>query len=51
VDRLRTVRYGSARYSVPGTFIGRRVELAVLEGELVITHRGGDRSPSAGRSG
>ncbi len=41
VDRLRTVRYGSARYSVPGTFIGRRVELAVLGGELVITHRGG----------
>ena len=42
VDRLRTVRYGSARYSVPGTFIGRRVELVVLGGELVITHRGGE---------
>lgn len=40
VDRLRTVRYGSARYSVPGAFIGRRVELAVLAGELVITDRG-----------
>lgn len=39
VDRLRTVRYGSARYSVPGAYIGRRVELAVLAGELVITHR------------
>lgn len=25
VDRMRTVRYGSARYSVPGAFIGRRV--------------------------
>lgn len=39
VDRLRTVRYGSARYSVPGAFIGQRVELAVLRGDLVITHR------------
>jgi transposase len=36
VDRLRTVRYGSARYSVPGAYIGRRVELAVAGGELVI---------------
>ena len=36
VDRLRTVRYGSARYSVPGAFIGRKVELAVAGGELVI---------------
>ena len=40
VDRLRTVRYGSARYSVPGAFIGRQVELAVRAGELVITHQG-----------
>jgi transposase len=40
VDRLRTVRYGSARYSVPGTYIGRGVDLAVLAGELVITCRG-----------
>jgi transposase len=42
VDRLRTVRYGSARYSVPGAYIGRRVELAVLAGELVITHGGAE---------
>ena len=40
VDRLRTVRFGSARYSVPGDFIGRRVELTVLSGALVISHRG-----------
>ncbi len=38
VDRLRTARNGSARYSVRGHCIGRRVELAVLAGELVITH-------------
>lgn len=36
VDRLRTVRYGSARYSVPGAFIGRRVELVVTGGDLLI---------------
>lgn len=40
VDRLRTVRYASARYSVPGAFIGQRVALAVLRGELVVSHRG-----------
>lgn len=42
VDRLRTVRYGSARYSVPGAFIGRRVELAVVAGELVISAVGSE---------
>jgi transposase len=42
VDRLRTVRYGSARYSVPGAFIGRRVEVAVSAGELVIRHAGSE---------
>jgi transposase len=40
VDRLRTVRYGCARYSVPGDLIGRQVELAVHAGELVISLRG-----------
>jgi transposase len=40
VDRLRTVRYGSARYSVPGAHIGRRVDLTVTGGELVISHQG-----------
>ena len=40
VDRMRTVRYGSARYSVPGAFIGTRVDLVVAGGEVVITDRG-----------
>jgi len=40
VDRLRTIRYGCARYSVPGDLIGRQVDLAVLAGELVISVRG-----------
>lgn len=38
VDHLRTVRFGSARYSVPGTLIGRRVEVIVEGPELVIRH-------------
>jgi hypothetical protein len=42
VDRLRTVRYGSARYSVPGTFIGRRVELSVEASELVVGAAGAE---------
>ena len=42
VDRLRTVRFASARYSVPGPFIGQRVDLAVSGGELVISQRGAE---------
>jgi len=42
VDRLRTVRYGSARYSVPGAFIGRRVDLVVVGGELVVSAAGSE---------
>lgn len=42
VDRLRTVRYGSARYSVPGSYIGHRVELVVARGELLITADGAE---------
>ena len=42
VDRLRTVRFGSARYSVPGAFIGRRVDLVVAGAELVISAAGAE---------
>jgi len=42
VDSLRTVRFGSARYSVPGAFIGRRVEVAVGGGELSVRHGGAE---------
>ncbi len=38
VDHLRTVRFGSARYSVPGAWIGRRVAVAVEGSELVVRH-------------
>jgi transposase len=34
VDRLSTVRFGSARYSVPREFVGRRVEVSAGEGEV-----------------
>ena len=40
VDRLRTIRYGCARYSLPGELIGHQVELAVDAGELIISLRG-----------
>jgi hypothetical protein len=36
VDRLSCVRFGSARYSVPSTNIGRQVELRVADGRIVI---------------
>jgi hypothetical protein len=40
VDTLRTVRFGSARYSVPGAFIGKRVEVVVAGPELIVRHGG-----------
>jgi transposase len=36
VDRLATVRFGSARYSVPHALVGAQVEVAALEGQVVI---------------
>jgi transposase len=42
VDRLRTVRFGSARYSVPGAFIGMRVDLVVTGGELLVSAAGSE---------
>ena len=42
VDHLRTVRFRSARYSVPGAFIGRTVEVRIDGPELVIRERDSD---------
>ena len=43
VDRLRTVRYGSARYSVPGAFIGDAGSSSSSPaGELVVTAAGAE---------
>ena len=36
VDRLSCVRLGSARYSVPARLIGRQVEVAVVDGQLLV---------------
>jgi len=36
VDRLATVRFGSARYSVPYALVGVEVSVAALDGEVVI---------------
>ncbi len=42
VDRLSTVRFGSARYSVPHALVGTKVEVAAVDGEIVIAHAGGE---------
>ena len=36
VDRLATVRFGSARYSVPAELVGRQVQVTVEDGRVVI---------------
>lgn len=36
VDKLQTVRFGSARYSVPTEYLGHQVEVSVLDDEVVV---------------
>jgi transposase len=36
VDRLSTVRFGSARYSVPNELVGQEVEVAAEDGQVVV---------------
>ena len=38
VDRLATVRFGSARYSVPAELVGNRVEVAAEDARILIFH-------------
>lgn len=40
VDKLSTVRFGSARYSVPKELVGRDVEIIAADGEVRIECRG-----------
>jgi propanediol dehydratase small subunit len=40
VDKLATVRIGSARYSVPCELIGRDVDVVAGDGQVLIEHRG-----------
>lgn len=40
VDRLSCIRFGSARYSVPITLVGRSVEVEVAEGRIRAIHLG-----------
>ncbi len=40
VDRLGCVRFGSARYSVPQTLVGKQVEVLALGSEVVVAHDG-----------
>lgn len=38
VDRLATVRFGSARYSVPAELVGKSVEVAAEESRIMVFH-------------
>lgn len=40
VDKLSTVRFGSARYSLPKELVGRDVQVMAAEGEIRIEYRG-----------
>lgn len=40
VDKLATIRFGSARYSVPHRYVGASVDVLVRDGEVVITRDG-----------
>jgi hypothetical protein len=40
VDKLSCIRFGSARYSVPLTLIGRTVEVEVVDGRIRVVHLG-----------
>jgi transposase len=40
VDKLATVRFGSARYSVPRELVGRRVEVVAAEEHVLVEHDG-----------
>jgi transposase len=37
VDKMQTVRFGSARYSVPTAYVGHQVEVSVGDTEVVVT--------------
>jgi hypothetical protein len=36
VDRMQTIRFGSARYSLPTRWVGQKVEVMVVDEEVVI---------------
>ena len=42
VDKLSTVRFGSARYSVPVRYKGMTVQVVAKEGEVIILHEGAE---------
>lgn len=40
VGRLSTIRFGSARYSVPNTLVGKKVDVTAIDGEIIVTYEG-----------
>jgi transposase len=42
VDRRGTIRFGSARYLVPKTLVGQRVEVVANTGKIIVLHAGAE---------
>jgi transposase len=40
VDRMQTIRFGSARYSLPTAWVGKQVEVSVHDHEVALTYDG-----------
>ena len=47
VDRMQTIRFGSTRYSLPSEWVGKQVEVSVVDHAVVLTYDGReiDRHP------
>jgi transposase len=42
VDRMQTIRFGSARYSLPTAWVGKQIEVTVQDHEVVLTYDGNE---------
>src|SRR5207248_446324 len=40
VDRMQTIRFGSARYSLPTAWVGKQIEVSVQDHEVVLAYDG-----------
>ena len=38
VDRLSTIRFGSARYSVPHALVGKTAQVSAVDGEIIVVY-------------
>src|SRR5712691_5516102 len=42
VDRMQTIRFGSARYSLPTAWVGKQIEVTVQDHEVVLAYDGNE---------